>query len=98
MALALTVFFIFLSVGLFIGAKKLLGERGLSFVSRALSWIIYVLIFIIGVGLGGQREVLDRFGWIGLQSLLLALGACAGSGALILFCFGRGKTQERDGL
>lgn len=48
-------------------------------VNAATSGIIYVLLFLLGVSLGGNRELLGRLTDLGLQGLLIGLCCAAGS-------------------
>jgi uncharacterized membrane protein YbjE (DUF340 family) len=52
-------------------------------VHRAFAWAmtlaVYLLLFMLGVLLGGNREVLDRLAEVGVQAALLALAGVAGS-------------------
>ncbi|MFW6181542.1 MAG: lysine exporter LysO family protein [Spirochaetota bacterium] len=52
-------------------------------VHRAFEWamtlVVYLLLFMLGVLLGGNREVLDRLAEVGVQAALLALAGVAGS-------------------
>ncbi len=43
------------------------------------SWIIYLLLFIMGLRVGTNSEIMDHFDSIGLQALIIALFAIAGS-------------------
>lgn len=69
-----------LLAGLLFGLwKKRFSDRDKKVVSLAMTGLVVVLIFVMGVKTGLNREVMDNLGSYGLKSLLLALGAIAGS-------------------
>lgn len=43
------------------------------------TYIIYLLLFIMGLRVGSDREIMDHIDTIGFQSFLIALFAIAGS-------------------
>jgi uncharacterized membrane protein YbjE (DUF340 family) len=49
---------------------------------KLISWAIYLLLFLLGVGVGTNEKVIQSLDSIGLQALLLTLGALMGSIAL----------------
>ncbi|OPY25395.1 MAG: hypothetical protein A4E28_03141 [Methanocella sp. PtaU1.Bin125] len=48
-------------------------------VSMAITGLVFVLIFLMGLKTGLNRGVMDNLGNYGVSALLLALGAIAGS-------------------
>lgn len=46
---------------------------------RLISWAIYLLLFLLGVSVGTNEKVIQSLDSIGLQALLLTVGALAGS-------------------
>ena len=69
-----------LCVGLLFGLwKRDFSAREKRLLSLAMTGMVIVLIFAMGVKTGLNREVMDNLGAYGLKSLLLALGAIAGS-------------------
>jgi uncharacterized membrane protein YbjE (DUF340 family) len=57
-------------------------------------YIIYILLFFMGLGVGSRPEVMKNLGRIGLDALLIAVFAIAGSifAAYLLYRFNsRGK-------
>ncbi len=78
-----------LGVGLLFGFwKKNFSARDKKVLSLAMTGMVIVLIFTMGVKTGLNREVMDNLGSYGLKSLLLALGAIAGS-LLLVYAFDR---------
>jgi uncharacterized membrane protein YbjE (DUF340 family) len=74
-----------LCAGLLFGLwKKRFSDRDKKVVSLAMTCMVIVLIFAMGLKTGLNREVMDNLGTYGLNSLLLALGAIAGSLVLVV--------------
>ncbi|MCF8377926.1 MAG: lysine exporter LysO family protein [Bacteroidales bacterium] len=46
---------------------------------KSTSYIIYILLFFMGLGVGTNKEIMDNFQSIGLQSLIISLFSIAGS-------------------
>jgi uncharacterized protein related to proFAR isomerase len=69
-----------LLAGLLFGLwKKNFSDRDRKVVSLAMTGMVILLIFAMGLKTGLNREVMDNLGNYGIKSLLLALGAIAGS-------------------
>ena len=49
---------------------------------RAVNLAIYLLLFLLGVSVGGNQQIMANLGSLGLKALALALGAVAGSVSL----------------
>lgn len=46
---------------------------------RAVSAAIYLLLFLLGVSVGGNQQIMGNLGSLGLRALSLAFGAIVGS-------------------
>lgn len=57
----------------------LLRNRHLSFVSKGIMAAIWLLLFLLGVAVGGNEAILGSLDTIGLQALLLSVGGVGGS-------------------
>lgn len=57
----------------------LLRNRHLSFVSKGIMAAIWLLLFLLGVAVGGNEAILGSLDTIGLQALLLSVGGIGGS-------------------
>lgn len=58
------------------------GLRNRSFIrltGKAISVMICVLLFLLGVAVGADRQIVDRLSDLGGQAAILSLGATAGS-------------------
>lgn len=53
-----------------------------AFVSKSTSAIIYVLLFVLGVSVGGNDVVMDSLDTIGLNAVIITAGAMLGSMAM----------------
>jgi len=73
------------AVGLF---RKQLGPGEKKMASAAMTVLVLLLIFFMGVKTGLNRDVMSGLGAYGLKALLLALGAIAGS-VLCVMAFDR---------
>ena len=74
-----------LCAGLLFGLwKRSFSARDKKVVALAMAAMVILLIFAMGVKTGLNREVMDNLGAYGLKSLLLALGAIAGSLLLVV--------------
>jgi uncharacterized membrane protein YbjE (DUF340 family) len=49
---------------------------------KLISWAIYLVLFLLGVSVGTNKTVMQSLDSIGLQALLLTVGAVAGSVAM----------------
>jgi len=49
---------------------------------RLISWAIYLLLFLLGVSVGTNEKVIQSLDSIGLQALVLTVGALVGSIAM----------------
>lgn len=75
----LALYWSFMIVG-YIGGSKLRSKQGLSAkVQLLMSLTIYALCFIMGLGMGADRQVTSNLGSIGLQSLIITVFCVLGS-------------------
>lgn len=51
---------------------------------KLLNAAIYLLLLLLGIGVGLNDKIIDNFYNIGLQALIIAIGAIAGS---VAFCW-----------
>lgn len=62
-------------------------DKIIKLIEPLLNWAVYILLFLIGIGVGINKVVVDRLGVIGFQALALTLGAVLGSSLLALICY-----------
>jgi uncharacterized membrane protein YbjE (DUF340 family) len=44
-----------------------------------ITWAIYLLLFLLGISVGTNETIISNIGKIGIQALLLTIGAVSGS-------------------
>lgn len=63
--------------GILLGYK--LRKRKLKFVSSLIMVAIWILLFLLGLQVGGDRNIMDNLDTIGWEALLLTFGGVTGS-------------------
>jgi len=48
-------------------------------VDKMTTWSIYLLLFLLGIGVGLNEKIINNLHTIGLQALILTIGAILGS-------------------
>ena len=74
--------FIFVIIGLMVSGVAvgyLMRNRKLSFVHRIITLLIWILLFLLGTEVGGNKMILEGLHTIGLEALVITLAAVAGS-------------------
>lgn len=78
----------------------ILREKNLKFVQKLITCAIFALLFLLGISVGTNNKIMDNLGTIGLDALVITLGAVAGSilcaWAVYKFFFS-GKTSKTGG-
>lgn len=62
-------------------------ESIIKMIEPLLNWAVYILLFLIGIGVGINKIVVERLGVIGFQALVITLGAVLGSSLFAFFCY-----------
>lgn len=65
-------------LGVFLGIlfrRKL----NLKVISKTMTWIIYLLLLILGIAVGGNETIMRNLGTIGVKAIIIALAATLGS-------------------
>lgn len=65
-------------VGILIGSQ-IRYEKAPSILSKTLNVIIYVLLLVMGIAVGGNKDIVNNLSTIGLKALIITLGAVIGS-------------------
>lgn len=69
-----------LIAGVLVGlAKKSLSDKQKKLTSNAMTGLVFVLILLMGIKTGLNQDVVSNIGVYGLNALLIALAAMAGS-------------------
>lgn len=70
-------------------------HRLMLWVDRGTTTAVYLLLFLLGIAVGGNTAVMNALATLGLQALLLSLGGMAGSIALAFLLY-RWQFQSGD--
>lgn len=70
---------VFLAAGFLAGRLLKLPEGARRVIGWVITAILFLLVFLLGVKLGSDSTLIQRFGTIGTGSLALGLGCTAGS-------------------
>jgi uncharacterized membrane protein YbjE (DUF340 family) len=57
----------------------LLRNKKLGWIQRAITLLIWLLLFLLGVDVGGNRAIVTGLGTIGVQAAIITAGAVVGS-------------------
>lgn len=68
-----------MSAGIILGYLIRNKIRFIKYIDPSINIAIYLLLFLLGISVGGNRTVMDNLGSLGFNALLLAAGAVAGS-------------------
>lgn len=60
----------------------ILRNKNLKFIQKGITCAIFALLFLLGLSVGTNNTIMDNLGTIGLDALVITLGAVAGS----VFC------------
>ena len=69
-----------IAIGFFIGKFP----KIIKGVDKMITWSIYLLLFLLGIGVGLNEKIINNMHSIGLQALILTVGAVIGS---IIFAY-----------
>ena len=67
------LYLIILALGAFIGNKKLLKDSIITKLDNIQTLALLLLLFIMGISIGMDKEVIASFATIGVQAVILAL-------------------------
>lgn len=83
MDLSLLLYIGMLALGVFVGSRKGVRRRKLSWLGRLQFIALIVLVAILGVKIGSDDKVISSLGEIGFSALIITLFALAGSVAAV---------------
>ncbi|MFN8208344.1 MAG: LysO family transporter [Bacteroidales bacterium] len=78
---------ILLAVGIVIGWLIRKKQKLVSITDRSLGWSVYLLLFLLGIGIGTNEEIIREFSKLGLQAAGISLLAIAGSIGGAVVCY-----------
>lgn len=68
-----------MTIGIILGWLLHKKIKILKITSELTNWAIYLLLFLLGISVGTNEKILNNFGEIGLQSILITIFAVTGS-------------------
>lgn len=66
-------------VGIIVGYIYNNKEKFIKFSEKLTNWTIYLLLFLLGVGIGANDKIINNLDTIGYNALILTIGAVLGS-------------------
>jgi len=75
-----------LAAGFFVGYKSKITEKMVKINSKIQTLCLVSLIFVMGMGIGMNKEVLENLSTLGLKAILFALITSGGS-VLVVYLF-----------
>lgn len=67
---------------------------------RLMMWAVYLLLFLLGISVGHNPQIIENIHTLGWQALLLAVGAMGGSlflGKLLMLFYGKAMGKNGGG-
>lgn len=78
---------VIMALGILCGFLLRRKDQIIKYAEPLLTWSVYLLLFLIGIGVGINKMVVDRLGVIGIQAVALTLGGVIGSSLMALLCY-----------
>ena len=77
----------------------LIRNREVKHVSKLITGLIWILLFLLGVEVGGNQEIIKGLHTIGIEALIITVAAVLGSviGALLLWSWIKNGSKRRLG-
>ncbi|MCT4586609.1 MAG: lysine exporter LysO family protein [Carboxylicivirga sp.] len=73
--IVIALFAIGIGIGWFLRDK----EKTRKNIDTAVTWSVYLLLFLLGISVGVNKDIINNFSQIGYQAFWLTFGAVAGS-------------------
>ncbi len=70
----------------------LLRRRKLTYLGKVTNFLIWVLLFLLGVEVGGDERIIRGIASLGLEAIAVAAGGVAGSALLARFLWRRARS------
>jgi len=70
---------LFMTIGFILGYVLRNKSKFILFSNKATTLIIYLLLFLLGIGVGLNKTIVSNMAKIGLQAILITFGAVFGS-------------------
>ncbi|HKM12271.1 MAG TPA: LysO family transporter [Bacteroidales bacterium] len=62
-----------------IGVGYIFRKKNLSFISKVITVLIWVLLFVLGLEVGSNPQIVSNLGKLGLDAIIITVGALLGS-------------------
>lgn len=66
-----------MALGIIVG--KVLKNKKISFINNAISYLIWLLLFLLGISVGSNKNIIESIDTIGVASIVLSVSAVLGS-------------------
>jgi uncharacterized membrane protein YbjE (DUF340 family) len=80
---------LFLFSGMLIGFLLNRNVKIIKISGKLSTWFIYVFLFLLGISVGSSEEIMRNFVKIGVQAIIITVGAISGSVLASYFIFKR---------
>ena len=70
---------IIIALGIIVGYFLRNKSKTKSFIEKLTMVVIFALLFVLGVAIGNDKNIMNSLQTLGLQAMIIALGAIAGS-------------------
>ncbi len=88
----------FFIVGIFFGRWFHTFQKVKLVSEKLMMWAVYLLLFLLGISVGHNPQIIENFHTLGWQAFLLSMGALGGSlflGKLLMLWYG--KSMDKSG-
>ncbi len=90
----------FFMVGIFFGRLFHIYEKVKLVSERLMMWAVYLLLFLLGISVGHNPQIIENIHILGWQAFLLSIGALGGSlllGKLLMLLYGKAVGEKGGG-
>ncbi len=84
-------------VGTFLGRLLHVYSKVKLVSERLMMWAVYLLLFLLGISVGRNPQIIENFPTLGWQAFILALGAMGGSlffGKMLMLFYGKAVDKK----
>ncbi len=75
----MTTVLIIMSIGIAVGFLISKRENLIKINDKLVTWSIYLLLFLLGIGVGTNKDIINNVHTIGLQAIIITIAALLGS-------------------
>ena len=84
----------FMLAGIIVG--YLLRSKKIRFFQGLIITLIWLLLFLLGLGIGSNNDVISQFGKLGLEAFIIATGGTLGSVLAAKFLWKKVERNKKD--